>query len=86
MPTEKYIERKNPEIEDRMTFASLCVESVAKALNLPPEVIYRRMKAVNLINGYVLKHYEALHSESRENVTEDIIQCLNNWENLQKNN
>lgn len=86
MAEEKYIERQNPEVEDRMIFASLCVESVAKALNLSAEDSYKRMKAVDLINGYILKHYEALHSESRENVTEDIIQCLHNWENRQNVN
>ncbi|WP_456088310.1 DUF3791 domain-containing protein [Parabacteroides sp.] len=67
-------------IEDRMIFASSCVESAARALGISAKEMYKRMKRVDLINGYILKHYEAIHSESREHVTEDILGCLQNWE------
>ena len=52
--------------------------------NLPPDEVYRRMKRVNLIEGYILKHYEAIHAESRENITEDIAGCLLQWEKAEK--
>ena len=71
-------------IEDRMIFAASCIESVAKEWNLPPDEVYRRMKRVNLIEGYILKHYEAIHAESRENITEDIAGCLLQWEKAEK--
>ena len=71
-------------IEDRMIFAASCIESVAKKWNLPPNEIYRRMKHVNLIEGYILKHYEAIQTESRENITEDIAGCLLQWEEDEK--
>ena len=58
--------------------------SVAKEWNLPPDEVYRRMKRVNLIEGYILKHYEAIHAESRENITEDIAGCLLQWEKAEK--
>lgn len=77
---DKYIERQNPEVENRMIFASSCVKSAARVLGVPAHEMYQRMKAVDLINGYILKHYEVLHTESRENVTEDIIDCLMAWE------
>ncbi|CAK7057293.1 DUF3791 domain-containing protein [Bacteroides rodentium] len=67
-------------IEDQMIFAASCVESAARALGMSSKDMYNRMKRVNLINGYILKHYEAIHSESREHVTENIIGCLHNWE------
>lgn len=53
-------------IEDRMIFASSCVESAARVLGVSAKEMYERMKHVDLINGYILKHYEAIHSESRE--------------------
>lgn len=68
------------EIEDRMIFASSCVESAARALGVPAKEMYRRMKRVDLINGYILTCYDALHTESREHVTEDVVNCLLNWE------
>ena len=63
-----------------MIFASSCVESAARVLGISAKEMYNRMKRVNLINDYILKHYEAIHSESREHVTNDIISCLFSWE------
>lgn len=80
MEEEIYIERINPKIEDRMSFASSCVECAARNMNTSTSEMYKRMKEVNLIEGYILKHYEVLHTLSRENVTQDIIGCLLNWE------
>ena len=71
-------------IEDRMIFAASCIESVARKWNLPPNEVYRRMKRVNLIEGYILKHYDVIHTESRENITEDIADCLLKWEKVKK--
>lgn len=67
-------------IEDRMIFASSCVESAARALGISAKEMYQRMKRVDLINGYILKHYEAIHTESRKHITEDIVGCLLDWE------
>lgn len=57
-------------------FASSCVESVARKLNISTNVAYRRMKRVELFRDLIYPCYEALHSQSREVVTEDIIQAL----------
>lgn len=67
-------------IEDRMIFAASCVETAARALNISAREMYQRMKRVNLINGYILKHYDVIHSESRKHITEDIVGCLQDWE------
>ena len=56
------------------------MESAARVLGVSAKEMYERMKHVDLINGYILKHYEAIHSESREHVTEEILGCLQNWE------
>lgn len=42
--------------------------------------IYDRMKKVDIINKFILSHYDTLHTESREYLIEDIIECLTNWE------
>jgi hypothetical protein len=68
-------------IEDRMIFAASCVESVARQLGCSSKEIYQRMKNVDLINNYILKHYETIHSESRKNITDDVVACLLLWEN-----
>ncbi len=72
------------QIEYKMIFVASCIEAVAKKLNITTEEVYRRMKNVDLINGYILKHYNVIHSESRENITTDIIECLKLWEQNKK--
>ena len=38
------------------------------------------MERVGLINEYIIPCYDTLHTESRENVTDDIIETLLLWE------
>lgn len=73
------IQLSRTEIE--LGFAASCIESVASRLNKPYQEIVARMKRVGLIENYILPCYEALHSESREHVTDNVIECLTNWEN-----
>ncbi len=63
-----------------MGFVASCVEGVADKLSVDYLEVYSRMKAVGLIENYIIPHYEVLHSESRENVTEGIINTLLKWE------
>ena len=69
--------------ESRNIFTASCVESVASALQQPADEVYRRMARVNLIDDYIIPCYEVLHSESRENVTKDLIYTLELWEQKQ---
>ena len=64
-----------------MTFVATCVETTARFLNTSYKEVYQRMKRVGLIERFILPHYETLHSESRENLAEVLIECMNNWEN-----
>ena len=42
--------------------------------------MYRRMSRVGLIHDYIIPCYDTLHTESRENVTADIMETLKFWE------
>ncbi len=63
-----------------MGFVASCIEDVADTLGVDYAEVYERMKAVGMIEGYIIPHYEVLHSESRENVTAGIIDTLKRWE------
>ena len=63
-----------------MAFVATCVEATARLLNTSYKEVYQRMKKVGMIEHYIIPHYEALHSESRENIAEGMVECLNNWE------
>lgn len=66
--------------EQLMIFVASCVESAARAENVSSSDMYRRMKRVGLIEGFIIKCYEGLHSQSRQHVTEDVLGALAIWE------
>ena len=63
-----------------MGFVASCIEDVADTLGGDYFEVYRRMDAVNMIDAYIIPNYEVLHSESRKNVTEGLIDTLKRWE------
>ena len=66
--------------ELRNIFASSCVEAAARKEGCSTGEMYRRMKRVGLIHGFILPGYEVLHTQSREHVTEDVLGALTIWE------
>lgn len=66
--------------ENQMIFVSSCIESAARKRNVSSAEMYQRMKRVGLIDGFLLKCYEALHTQSRQHVTEDVLGALDMWE------
>lgn len=63
-----------------LAFVATCIESTARLLNTTYQEVYSRMKRVGLIERYIIPHYESLHTESRENIANGMIECLNQWE------
>lgn len=66
--------------EDMMIFVSSCIESAARARNITSPEMYARMKRIGLLDGFILKCYDGLHTQSREHVTEDVLSALDIWE------
>lgn len=62
--------------ELRNIFASSCVEAVARRLHTSAMDIYQRMKQVELFRDLIYPCYDTLHTQSREIVTEDMIEAL----------
>lgn len=69
-----------PKTQVVMVFVATCIEATARLLNVSYKNVYQRMKKVGMIEHYIIPHYEVLHSESRENIAEGMVECLNNWE------
>ena len=63
-----------------MGFVASCVEDVADTLGVDYSEVYQRMDAVKMIEEYIIPNYEVLHSESRKNVTDGLIDTLRRWE------
>lgn len=69
-----------PKTQVVMAFVATCIETTARWLGTSYKEVYQRMKRVNLIEQYILPHYETLHTESREPLAEDLVECMKNWE------
>ena len=68
------------EEERRTIFVASCIESVANALGVPASQMHRRMQRVGLIEDYIWRCYDTLHTQSREYVTADVLEALEVWE------
>ncbi|MBR6287499.1 MAG: DUF3791 domain-containing protein [Bacteroidaceae bacterium] len=79
--SDDFLYHYSPSQQEREAiFASSCIESVARELGMAPNEVYERMSRIKLIEEYILPCYDVLHSESRKNVTEDIIHTMELWE------
>ena len=74
------------ETQLRNVFASSCVESVARRLQVPATDVYDRMKRVELFRDLIYPCYDTLHTQSREIITEDILEALRVREEKLKTN
>ncbi len=71
---------KLSEKEILMGFVVSCIEDVADSIGADYLEVYRRMDAVQMIDGYIIPNYEVLHTDSRRNLTEGLIDTLKRWE------
>ncbi len=77
---DQYIELSNEEI--RLGFVSSCVEFLSSKLGMPYRETFAKMKETGMLRNYLYKHYDVIHTESWENVTNDMIAYLNNRQAL----
>lgn len=79
MELKEYVYRPSHE-ECVSIFIASCIETAAKATGMSPQDMYLRMERIGLISEYIIPCYEQLHSESRKNITEDILKTIQIWE------
>ena len=66
--------------ESKNIFLSSCVETTAHSLNIDTKEAYTRLKNAGLIEGYISEYYDVLHTQSRHDVTEMVMEALKNRE------
>ena len=66
-----------------LAFVSTCIETTARKLGVPYSEVFNRMKRLGMIEKYIYPNYETLHTESRDNIALDMIECMNQWEEKQ---
>lgn len=71
---EKWIQLSKEEI--KMGFLAQCVEALAEMEGCSHIDMFNRMEASNITEGYILKHYEPLHTQSWENLIDELRELL----------
>lgn len=61
----------------KMEFVVFCIENVAEKLNKSGDEIYMILKKSNLIENYIFPSFEALHTQSKQYIVNDIISIMN---------
>ena len=72
-----------PQKQVIMAFVATCIEATARTLGVGYKEVYDRMNRLSLIDKYIYPCYNVLHTESRENIVKDLLNCMDNWEKKQ---
>lgn len=60
-----------------LEFAIFCMENVAAKLGVGAEDVYKGFTdKSDILNGYIVPGYEALHTQSKEYIVNDIIELM----------
>ncbi len=60
-----------------LEFAIFCMENVAAKLGVSAEDVYKGFTdKSDILNGYIVPGYDALHTQSKEYIVNDIIELM----------
>ncbi|MCQ2969743.1 MAG: DUF3791 domain-containing protein [Clostridium sp.] len=63
--------------EKILEFSIFCVESLAEKLNIDAKKIYKILRVdTDILDNYIIPCYEALHSQSKAYIVDDLIQIM----------
>ena len=72
MMTDENIKNSN-----ELEFAVFCIENVAAKLGVDAERIYQAFtEKSDILNDYIVPEYEALHTQSREYIVDDLLDVI----------
>ena len=63
--------------EEALNFGTFCIQALAEHLAIPDEEVYLLLtEKSNLLDGYILKHWEVLHTQGKKYIVEDLMEAL----------
>ena len=63
--------------EKILEFSIFCVESLAEKLNIDAKKIYKILRVdTDILDNSIIPCYEALHSQSKAYIVDDLIQIM----------
>ena len=63
-------------IKESFSFVVYIIHACANKWNMMPSEVYRKMQSAGCISGYLVPHYDILHTQGTGYIVEDIEQYL----------
>lgn len=57
-------------------FVTFCINSLARKLNMSKPEVYNKLKASDILYGYIVPSYDVLHTFSLDYLMEDLIDLM----------
>ena len=68
---------ENIKNSNELEFAVFCIENVASRLGADAKHVYQAFtEKSDILNGYIVPEYEALHTQSREYIVNDLLDVM----------
>ena len=74
------MENNLSETYKRVHFAVMAIEASALKAHITGKEMHDRLKKQGLIHQRLFRHYEQLHTQSLDWVSDDTVETLRNWE------
>ena len=58
---------------DQLVFVTYCIGNLSMRLQLPQRTIYLKLKDSGILENYIVKGYEVLHTFGKEYLMDDLI-------------
>jgi len=77
-PTSGAGESEQPELStEALSFAIFCVENLALRLNRNPKEVYALLtRQSDILDGYIIPCWKALHTQGKDYILDDLIQLM----------
>ncbi len=64
--------------ERQIEYSVFCIENVARQLGKTGSEVYQILNSSGLLHSYVIPSYEALHTQSKQYIVDEIISVMRN--------
>ncbi|MBQ5582171.1 MAG: DUF3791 domain-containing protein [Bacteroidales bacterium] len=61
---------------DQLDFVTFCIGNLSTRLNLPQKVVYVKLKECGILDDYIVKGYDVLHTFGKEYLMNDLIDYM----------
>jgi len=61
---------------DQLDFATYCIGLLSSKLKMNQRDVYDKLKSSGILNDYIVKAYDALHTFSSDYIADDLIKYM----------